>query len=298
MSDSESQVVRGLRRRGRQRVVSGESSPRNLGFTSFEPAQGLGIVGIPVECYRFVVGATEYRWTSADREITLASGVYTKEVISRDAVDFSQEDTAQNMAVFVSRENAIAQLFKAYNPTQPVNVTVIKRHRSGDPDEAVQFVGKVISCAFEEARAVLTCAPISHAFKRRVPSLAYQSPCNWNLYGPGCGVAKASFKISGTVLAVTGRTIQAAIFATKPDGWLSNGWVELANGERRFVVAHVGDVVTVASPFATIAAGAAIDGFAGCDRTEATCAAKFNNLVNHLGFPRIPTRNPYGSKLV
>jgi hypothetical protein len=36
---------------------------------------------------------------------------------------------------------------------------------------------------------------------------------------------------------------------------------------------------------------------AGCDRTRATCVAKFNNLANFMGFPYIPTKNPYSSGL-
>ena len=34
--------------------------------------------------------------------------------------------------------------------------------------------------------------------------------------------------------------------------------------------------------------------YPGCDRTLATCTAKFGNSANFGGFPFIPTKNPFG----
>lgn len=294
---SENVVSRRRRRRG-GRAFSGTNFPGS-GYEALESAQGGETVGEPVECYRFSVGATVYRYTSADRNITLAIadvGTYTPTVVDRDSIDFSQEDTAQNVAVRLLTADPVAQLFIAYNPIVPVALTIIRKHRT-DPEEVVQFVGKVLSVVFEGPQATLTCAPISEVFRRRIPSLVFQSQCNWALYGPGCGLDKNAFKDSGTVLAVSGASVQAAIFGTRPDGWYNNGWLELASGDRRFILAHVGEVVTLQTAFPALTVGASVDAYAGCDRTETTCAAKFNNLVNHLGFPRIPTRNPYDGKL-
>ena len=39
---------------------------------------------------------------------------------------------------------------------------------------------------------------------------------------------------------------------------------------------------------APIAAGDAFDIFAGCDKSAATCRAKFSNFDNFRGFPHIP----------
>lgn len=298
MSDSDGGVIRGRGRRRFVRVVEGIGVPATLGYASYEVAQGvIGITGAPVECYKFVQGSNTYRWTSADVSVTLTDGTFTPTTIQRDALDFSQEDTAQNLSIHVPKDNAIATLGRAYNPPTAVTVTIYRKHRD-DPEEIILFVGKVMSWQLKGPEAELICAPISEVFRRRVPSIVYQGPCNWTLYGVGCGIAKASFKTSGFVSAVAGTTIRASAFSSHPDGWFTNGWAELASGERRFIVAHVGDQITVQPAFTGLAAGTAIDAYAGCDRTEATCAAKFNNLVNHLGFPRIPTRNPFDGSLV
>lgn len=284
----------------RRRIISGWDHLAS-NYARFETAQGAGVVGFPTEFFKFVVGSTIYRYTSGDIAIALTTadvGTYMPTVVERDAIDYSQEDTAQNVTVRLLRSDPVAQMFIAYSPVAPVAVTIIRKHRS-QTEEMVIFVGKVVAASFDGPEASLVCAPISEVFRRQVPGIIFQSQCNWALYGAGCGVAKASFKDSGTLAAVAGTTLTAAVFATRADGWFNNGWIELANGDRRFVINHVGGQVALQSAFPpTLVAGAAIDAYAGCDRSEATCAAKFNNLVRHLGFPRIPTRNPYDGSLV
>lgn len=297
MNDAEGAIVTGRRRERRVRVVDGFNA-LGSGFAQFETAQGPGVVtGIPIECYKFVQGATTWRFTSSDRNQTLTDGTFTPEPITRDAQDFSQEDTAQNVAVKVRRDNAVAQLFRSFNPPTPVTLTIYRKHRSAT-EETVWFVGKVMSCSFVGPEATLACAPISQAFVRRVPSVVFQSQCNWSLYSTPCGVSKASFKTTGTALSVSGAMVRATAFGAKPDGWFNNGWAELPNGERRFIVAHIGDAITLQTSIPSLVVGGTVDAYAGCDRSETTCAAKFSNLANHMGFPRVPTRNPYDGSII
>ncbi|HZC32200.1 MAG TPA: phage BR0599 family protein [Candidatus Bathyarchaeia archaeon] len=298
MTDADGRPVGGRRRAWVRRAWSGQD---NLG-SSFASAEYSTASAAPLECYKFFDGTTTYRYTSADLSVTLSvvdSGTYTPKAIERDSIDFSQEDTSQAIAVRLPRTDPLAGLFIAYNPVNPVAVTIYRKHRN-TAEEVTIFVGRIVTVTFDGPQASLTCAPISEVFRRRVPSLVYQSQCNWALYGSGCGIAKASFKDSGTVLSVSGPTLRAAVFATRPDGWYENGWAELANGDKRFIIRHVGDTITLQSPFpnGSVGTGSAIDGYAGCDRSEATCAAKFSNLNRHLGFPRIPSRNPYEGSIL
>jgi len=273
------------------RVASG--FVMTAGYETFERSLA---EGCPVECYRFVSGATEFRYTSADETITLATGAYAPEVVVRDSADFSQEDTAGNITVRLGRSNPVALLGVSYVPPTPVFLTIYRKHR-GDPETIIHWQGRVVSWSFNGPEATLTCAPISQIFRRRVPAIAFESQCNWHLYGPGCTVAKASFKDSGTVSAVSGVNVNSAVAATRASGWFRNGWLEIATGERRFIVDHVGDLIVLMNKLPALAVGTAIDLYAGCDRTEAVCSSKFSNLVNHLGFPRVPTRNPYGGAI-
>lgn len=300
VADSEGRAVgrgrgRPNRRRTTRAVARGPAaSPESFGYDFYERSDFLGE---PVESFRFTQGANAWRFTSADTDQVLSTGTYVREAIVHDALDYSHEDTAGNATVRVPKDNVVASLFKFYIPPTPVFLTIFRKHRA-DPQTIVIFSGKVVSCSFEGPEAVLLCAPISQSLGKKVPGLVFGSQCKWNLYGVGCTVNRAPFTDVGTVSGVSGLTVRAAVFVTRPADWYKNGWVETADGQRRFVVASAGDAVTLMNPFRSLAVGAAITGFAGCERTETVCTTKFNNLVNHLGFPRVPTRNPFEGSLV
>ena len=44
-------------------------------------------------------------------------------------------------------------------------------------------------------------------------------------------------------------------------------------------------------------AGGGVPVYAGCDKTRETCSAKFNNHLQHGGFPDIPLVNPFTTEL-
>lgn len=251
----------------------------------------------PVELYRFAVGATPvYRWTSADEPIVSSadggSQTYTPQPITRGAIDLSQEDDAGSVDVSVDIANPIAQAMLVEGPASPVSLTVYRLHY-GDGETAPIFGGRVVGAVFEAGSCVLKCQPLNVSLKQPIPRHTFQSQCNWATYGVGCGLNKASFKDSGTVMTFAGYFVRAAVFATRADGWFTGGWMELADGSRRYIIGHVGTTVTLRSPFPSLAVGQSFDAYAGDDRTEETCLNKFNNLANHLGFKRIPVKNPY-----
>jgi uncharacterized phage protein (TIGR02218 family) len=250
--------------------------------------------GRPVECYRFTQGVNQYLYTSADQPITLASGTYNPEIISRTPLDQSAEQSAGNSQVSLPRDNAVAKLFIAYLPISPVALTIFRVHFA-DGEVKTIFTGKITTSLFQGAQATLTAAPISAVFKKQIPGTVYQSQCNHALYSPGCTVDKNSFKVAGVITVVSGADVQAAAFASKPDGWFNNGWLERSNGDVRFIMNHVGSTLSLMSVFPGLAASETLKAYAGCQRTEAICASKFSNLVNFLGFTRIPTKNPYGN---
>lgn len=64
-------------------------------------------------------------------------------------------------------------------------------------------------------------------------------------------------------------------------------------GVPRMILAHSGDSVTLSALLSGLAVGVAFEAFAGCDRTLATCQAKFGNAINFGGFPWIPAKNPF-----
>jgi uncharacterized phage protein (TIGR02218 family) len=304
VADADGRVVGRRVRRGRgaadrrslpRAVAKGPAGvPEGFGYDVFERSTFLGE---PVEGFRFAQAATVWRFTSADVDVNFSTGTYVREAIVHEALDYSQEDTAGNAVVRVPKGNAVAALYVSYIPTSKVNLTIYRKHR-GDPQEIAIFIGTVVSCSFEGPEAVLLCAPISQSLGKKVPSIVFGSQCNWNLYGTGCTASKAAFSDPATVSSVSGLVVRAAAFALRPDGWFDNGWLETTDAQRRFIVSHVGDALTLMNSFPSLAVGASVTAVAGCQRTEAICQSKFANLVNHLGFPRVPTRNPYEGSVV
>lgn len=248
--------------------------------------------GAPLELYRFAYGDNRYFYTSADEEQTYLGDLYTPEVLTRTEISQSGESEQGSVEVTIPRTNPVAQLFISYPPEPPLGVTVYRKHRS-DPEVVTFFAGTVSSVVFTGAVAKLTCLPLFESLRRRVPRNTYQVQCNWALYSAQCGVVSANFRVTAQVTVISGDTIQATAFSAQPDGWFNNGWVERANGERRWIVNHVGATLTLMSPFVGLAVNEEVFAFAGCDRTEAVCKTKFNNIANHLGFARVPTKNPF-----
>jgi hypothetical protein len=249
--------------------------------------------GAPVECYRFVFGATTYLWTSDAANVVLPTGTYTPQPISRGAIEHSDEENSGYLQVKVPLDNPIVTPFMPYVPGVAIALTVYRAHRGEESLAQPIFFGTVISVVVNGAEATLTCAPFDEALQRLVPRLTYQPLCQWDLYGVGCGVVAASFRDTATADTVSGVTVTSSTFATRADGWYLNGWMDDPTGDVRMIVGHVGNTITLISPFASLIAGQTVHAFAGCDRTEATCTNKFNNFPRHLGFPRVPDRNPF-----
>lgn len=258
--------------------------------------------GQPIECFKFSItsplATTIWRLTSADIAITLPDGVFTPEPVSRSRMTFKHEDHSGSVDVYLPLSHAIVALFSTIQPQWPLSVTIFRAHRGAESEFVTIFVGHVGTVMFGNEQATISCIPLSARLTMAIPTLSVQSQCVWNLYGVGCLVPRANFEVPATVASVSGVSVTAPAFATKPNGWFNNGYIsEDATGVRRFIVNHVGDTVTLAIPFLPqLLIGAAIKGYAGCDRSEAVCEAKFNNLVNHLGFPRIPARNPHDDR--
>jgi uncharacterized phage protein (TIGR02218 family) len=284
--------------RGEFKIVSATGSSTN---PSVDPATSPDTASVFIALKLAAVpgssGSTIYRWTSGDTIVNLdvpGDGPmnYIPEPIERSQAEYTNEDVSGTITVAVSRFNPVGQMYIAFNPPSPVSLAIYRQHL-GDTQFVLAFVGKVVAATFDGADVQLSCAPLTAIFKRNVPRLMFQRECNWALYGPGCTVNKDLFKDNGTLVTVDGRNLSAAVFATHADGWYTGGWIELDDGTKRYITKHVGDTITLQAPFIGLVAGATIHAFAGCDRTETTCDTKFNNLVNHEGFQRLPTRNPF-----
>lgn len=261
-------------------------------YTALETSQRSGA---PVDLFRFRIGTGTAFWlTSSDVSLVYNSDTYTPEAISRTEIKQDAEADQGAVVIGVPRTHPIASYFLLYSPEPPMQVEIFSKHRT-DAEVSRIFSGTVGSVAFAGAVAKLTCLPEFEALRRLIPRNTCQGQCNWALYSGQCGVTRTAFQVLGPVSLISLDTIQSSPFSAKPDGWFNNGYVERADGSRRWIVTHVGSTLTLMSPFIGLAVGETVTAFAGCDRTVADCNGKFSNIARFLGFPYVPKRNPFGS---
>ena len=123
--------------------------------------------------------------------------------------------------------------------------------------------------------------------------------CDAEVGDARCGIAlgTAAFRGTGAVIAVAGDTIEVSGLGTYADDWFSGGvlaWTDGANaGRKARVVTHSKRSAEVTfslwpgTGFAPVA-GDTFQVTAGCDKSFATCKAKFDNAANFHGFPHLP----------
>jgi uncharacterized phage protein (TIGR02218 family) len=128
----------------------------------------------------------------------------------------------------------------------------------------------------------------------------YQRLCDADLGDGRCGIDldDPAFKGSGTVVSATdGRIIVASGLGSFAEDWFTFGrlaWMSGANAGTAVEVRRhaksssaVSLVLWQAAPL-PVQAGDTFDITAGCDKTFATCTAKFANTDNFRGFPHMP----------
>lgn len=124
------------------------------------------------------------------------------------------------------------------------------------------------------------------------PKNLYQPSCGHQLYSPGCGVIRSSFQVSGTATGGTTTLINWS-GGGKPAGWFDLGVVTFLTGAnagaRRTIKSSTGSAMSLALPLPfAVGSGDAFQVVPGCDKSNPTCLAKFNNLARFRGFPWVP----------
>ena len=107
-----------------------------------------------------------------------------------------------------------------------------------------------------------------------------------------------NFAIPGTLGQINGDNVQVLEAANYPSGYFMGGMIRAPDGSLRFVIHHVGDVLTLSRKHEGLVEDSQVTLYPGCDRTKETCISKFNNLSNFGGFPYIPVKNPFGGSSI
>lgn len=160
----------------------------------------------------------------------------------------------------------------------------------------VKFAGRVAEVDFSRSLVSFTVNSHLELLNQNMPRNLWQSGCVNTLYDASCTLLQSSFQTSGTVSSgSTASSINATL--AQATGYFDLGILTFTsganNGVSRTVKTYTNGSPSTASliaPFPNVPVpGDTFHIYPGCDKAQATCANKFNNLVNFRGFPFVPT---------
>lgn len=122
----------------------------------------------------------------------------------------------------------------------------------------------------------------------------YSTACDAALGDTRCGVTLASYTVTGSVTTATSARVFTDTTRTEADGYFDGGLITWTGGDNNtyrmeIKTSTAAGVITLqqAMPNATVI-GDTYSLSAGCDKTLGMCRDKFNNVINHRGFPHVP----------
>lgn len=254
--------------------------------------------GAPIELYLWQLGDKEWAYTSADVDYTYAARLYLRDgSIEGDVVLQTAERPREPIEVSLRRDHPIPLLFTAQAPDGTLYMTIYREHR-GEQDFIVLGRWRVLGCTWQDSKASLQCEPIFTSVIRPMLRLRFTKTCRHSLGDEFCKVNLVPMGVAATLSSVSGTTLQATAFATKPDGWFANGTLVVAGLLKRRIVSHVGDTIQIMTSAPGLASGAAVTALPGCNKQiDVDCLSKFANTNNHGGFKNIPDEDIFRKAL-
>jgi uncharacterized phage protein (TIGR02218 family) len=256
----------------------------------------------PIYLYKFVYGERVYPFTNVGLPQSFDGDNYLPEDMSHTEPTQTEDVTKFDVSISVPFDNTVALLSSTFPLPSNIELYIYKFY-AGVTDPEIYWRGKVVRTTWNDSRATIECnTTLSSLLIEGLPE-TNQILCNARLGNGRCPVLLANFRIGVTVDSVANGTDGVCTVTvtgiTQPDGWFERGTIKAPNGDLRFIVAHVGDVLTLDNPFpaTTLADDDAADIYPGCDRSYATCIGKFGSETGDgdafVGNPIVPKVNPH-----
>lgn len=240
---------------------------------------------------------SSYAYTDSVRPFTFQGVTYQPVPINCGTINASGKLDKSTFEVRLPRTAGIADLFRAYPPSQPVTLIVRQGHINDEDGEfLVAWAGRVLSSKRDGNEVVFACEPTSSSLRRPGLRRSYQFGCPHALYGPGCYAVKQPQ--TGEVTAINGLEVTLA------SGW--NGSFEAAKfaqglmewdtpdgtKEIRRILRIDGNKVTISGMLRGLEVSDSVTMLLGCAQTTSDCLNLHNNIHNFGGCPTIPVQNP------
>lgn len=264
----------------------------------------------PIHLYRVEYGiasASRMFLTDAEGEVVVSGDRYQPVQIRHGEINASGTLDKATVEVTAPRTNPLVELFRAYPPSQVVNISIYQGDRN-DPDAEFLaiWIGRIIDFSIETDEAKFVCEPVATSIRRPGLRRNYQYGCPHVLYGPSCRASRSAATVPATVTSLTGSyvVLNAGWFGALTPAKFRSGLIEWTapNGDKitRAILRVTDDAGTGRSLLlgglpVGLSAGMAVDVSLGCNHQVDDCKDLHNNILNFGGCPWIPVKNPIGN---
>ncbi len=158
------------------------------------------------------------------------------------------------------------------------------------------FFGNVSEVKPSRSAVVLTVSSQLELLNLDMPRNLLSPGCIHSLFDNGCALAQAYYAEYDWVTAGTAISVNSTGLGM-PSGYFTTGTLIFTSGAntgtaatiKQHTLANGVNTFTLMAPLNSVpVAGDNFTVFPGCDKTMATCQAKFNNLNNFRGWPFVP----------
>ena len=253
-------------------------------------------------------GGSVYRWTNHQTALTFNGNTWAKGALfTRGSISHKLGTQVSTMSVTIaatSTDTINGTALLPFIAGKGFDGATLKLERAFLPNWQSPITGTLIDFAgtissiknVSRASAEITVSSGMIRLNINMGPDLYQAPCLNVLFSSNCGLLKATYAVNG---AVTGTPTPTAFNTnlSAADGYFSQGVILFTSGAntgiQRAVRTHVNASGALTMTFPLPVAPAATDTFTawpGCDRTLATCKAKFlsDNSLHFRGQPFIP----------
>lgn len=261
--------------------------------------------GEPLDFYRVTIGNRLFLLTNAKEATTFQGQVFQPTAIERTSARTAHDDSDAAIEFTIPQAHALAQAFHGVLPGQKGLVDIRRTHKSIVTGTSYEFVfrGYLSNVRYEgTVKAVFRCDQPTEFLNRNGPRFMYTSLCNNVLYDARCRVNPELFKLNGTVTALPQEDIitvpgASSLGADYFDGGYAY-YLSPGGDDYRVILKQTGNDIRLLSPFMDNVLGQPVTLYAGCRHTVAICDSKFNNRVNFGGFPFVPFKNPFQTRIL
>ncbi len=249
----------------------------------------------------------DYRYCTWDQAITVGGLTYsaTGVLLERDRVRtmIGVEVDTLNIRAFASGSmNVEGVPFLQACAQGTLDGAIVKLERAFMDGTTIKgnvvvFSGRVAQVNTSRSAAEITVNSDLELLNIKMPRNLYQTSCQHTLYDAGCTASRATYTKSATINTTGGMptTTRFSLAGTSmpASGYYDLGAVIFTSGDLDGTMSTIkswdGTTVTLVNPLPSVPViSGTVKIYPGCDKTQTTCAGRFNNLPNYRGFPFIP----------